>query len=128
MLQGHLLHMGSTNVSKLHSTIHRINHTNTIRRQSHVINSRVYSTPQPNAVCHIDGNHKLIHWKLVIHAGMDGFSRCIVYIKCATMVLEAFLKVCQYMVNLPMYVWIMGEKMSRCGDICCPLKMTHHVS
>ena len=25
----------------------------------------------------------MIHWRLVIHTGMDGFSRCLVYIKCA---------------------------------------------
>ena len=33
---------------------------------------------------HIDGHHKLIKWRFVIHAGVDGFSRTIVYIKCAT--------------------------------------------
>ena len=30
-----------------------------------------------------DGHHKLIRWKLVTHAGIDGFSRMIVYMKCS---------------------------------------------
>ena len=35
--------------------------------------------PSPNALWHIDGCHKLIRWCLVIHGGIDGFSRLIVY-------------------------------------------------
>ena len=81
MLQGHLLHMGvKVPRAKLRSAIHRTDHANTIRRQSHVINHRVYSTPHPNGVWHIDGNHKLIRWRLVIHAGVDSSSRCVVHI------------------------------------------------
>ena len=58
MLQGHLLHMGiKVPRAKLRSAIHRTDHANPICRQSHVINRRVYSTPHPNAVWHIDGNH-----------------------------------------------------------------------
>lgn len=33
---------------------------------------------------HIDGNHKLIRWRFVIHGGVDGFSRTIVYLRCST--------------------------------------------
>ena len=80
---------------KLRTAIHRVDHTNTVSRQSSVVNHRVYSAPHPNHVWHIDGNHKMIRWRLVIHAGVDGFSRCIVYIKCAnnncaTTVMDAF--------------------------------------
>ena len=37
----------------------------------------------------------MIRWRLVVHAGVDGFSRCVVYIKCANnncadTVLESF--------------------------------------
>ena len=30
----------------------------------------------------LDGNHKLIRWKLVIHGGIDGYSRLIVFLAC----------------------------------------------
>ena len=44
---------------------------------------------------HLDGNHKLIRWRMVIHGCVDGFSRAIVSIKCsnnneAATVLELF--------------------------------------
>ena len=32
----------------------------------------------------IDGHHKLIRWRLVTHAGIDGYRRLIVYAKCST--------------------------------------------
>ena len=38
----------------------------------------------PNSLWHIDGNHRLIRWKVVIHGGIDGHSRTIVFLKCAT--------------------------------------------
>lgn len=45
----------------------------------------------------LDGNHKLIKWKFVIHGGIDGYSRMIVYLKCnndnrATTVLKCFVQ------------------------------------
>ena len=33
---------------------------------------------------HIDGHHKLIKWRLVIHGSIDGYSRCIVYLACSS--------------------------------------------
>ena len=35
-------------------------------------------------VVFVDGHHKLIRWKLVTHAGIDGFSRMIVYLRCSS--------------------------------------------
>ena len=32
---------------------------------------------------HIDGNHKMIRWRFVLHGGIDGYSRCIVYLVCS---------------------------------------------
>ena len=96
ILQGLLIHKNiKVPREKLRSAIHRVDHINTMSRQSSVVNCRVYSAPHPNYVCHIDGNHKMIRWRLVIHAGVGGFSRCIVYIKCAnnnctTTVTDAF--------------------------------------
>lgn len=39
--------------------------------------------PHPNYIWHIDGTHKMIRWRLVIHGGIDGFSRTVVYLKCS---------------------------------------------
>ena len=49
---------------------------------------------------HTDGHHKLIRWRLVTHAGVDGYSRLIVYLKCSTnnlasTVYELFLRAIQ---------------------------------
>ncbi len=86
MLQGHLLQKRI-----------KVQRNKFVMRRSDVIRRRVYSNPHPNAVWHVDGNHKMIRWRLVIHAGIDGFSRCVVYLKCsfnncATSVLDVFLK------------------------------------
>ena len=98
MLQGHVLRLGfKIQRAALRESIHRVDHDRTVSRRSRAIKRRVYSVPHPNAIWHLDGNHKLIRWRLVIHAGVDGFSRTIVFIKCsdnnrASTVLETFLR------------------------------------
>lgn len=57
---------------------------------------RIYRVPFVNALWHIDGHHKLIRWKIVIHGGMDGYSRMVVFLRAAdnnlaTTMLDAFL-------------------------------------
>ena len=47
------------------------------------IQRRSYCVSGPNALWHIDGNHKLIKWRLVIHGGIDGFSRLVTFLKCS---------------------------------------------
>ncbi|KAJ3061118.1 hypothetical protein HDU98_002985 [Podochytrium sp. JEL0797] len=58
---------------------------------------RKYNVAGPHSLQHIDGNHKLIQEKIVIHVGVDGFSHLITYIKAANnnrpeTVLDAFLE------------------------------------
>ena len=58
---------------------------------------RKYSVPTPNALWHIDSNHKLIRWRLITHLCVDGYSRLIIYAHCcndntADTVLEQFVK------------------------------------
>ncbi|XP_059928273.1 uncharacterized protein LOC132472585 [Gadus macrocephalus] len=55
-----------------------------------------YSVPGPLSLWHIDGNHKLIRWKIVIHGGIDGYSRRIMFLSAntnnrASTVLQCFL-------------------------------------
>ena len=38
----------------------------------------------PNSLWHLDAYHKLIRWNFVIHGGIDGFSRLIVYLRVST--------------------------------------------
>ena len=97
LLKGHLFRLGiKVPRSQLRASIHEVDHERTVCRRSNVIKRCTYSVPAPNAMWHVDGNHKLIRWRLVVHAGVDGFSRTIVYIVCAnnnkaTTVLSAFM-------------------------------------
>ncbi len=45
---------------------------------------RVYHVEGPNALWHVDGYHKLVRWKLVIHGGINGFSRVITFLRVST--------------------------------------------
>eukprot|EP00794_Sanderia_malayensis_P001015 gene1015-335_t len=47
------------------------------------INRRKYCVKGPFALWHIDGNHKLIRWRLVFHGGIDGYTRMIVFVTCS---------------------------------------------
>ena len=51
----------------------------------------------PNSLWHIDSHHKLIKWRIVIHGGIDGYSRLPVYLRAsdnnrADTVLDCFIK------------------------------------
>ncbi|GBB95202.1 hypothetical protein RclHR1_24990002 [Rhizophagus clarus] len=68
---------------RLQNSIRRVDAFRNISRAIRTITRRVYKVAGPNALWHIDGNHKLIRWKFVIHAGIDGYSRMITYIHCS---------------------------------------------
>ncbi|XP_078021613.1 uncharacterized protein LOC144461816 [Epinephelus lanceolatus] len=62
------------------------------RALSHRLHQRTYSVAGPNSLWHIDGNHKLIRiqiiafclifkWRMVIHGGICGFSRLVVFLQ-----------------------------------------------
>ena len=44
-------------------------------RRRCLLHHRKYDAHGPNSLWHIDGNHKLIRWRSVIHGGIDGCSR-----------------------------------------------------
>ena len=69
--------------STLRASIHRVDPTGVEIRRRFTVQRRVYSVPHPNYIWHIDGTHKLIRWRLVIHGAIDGFSRSVVYLKCS---------------------------------------------
>lgn len=68
---------------RVRASIHRIDPENTALRRSITIRRRVYCVEGPNSLWHVDGHHKLIRWRLVIHGGIDGYSRTVVFLKCS---------------------------------------------
>ena len=54
------------------SAIHRLDPLGPTECRRPPIRRWVYSVPCPNYVWHIDGNHKLIKWHLVVHHGIGG--------------------------------------------------------
>lgn len=45
---------------------------------------RCYKVPGSNSIWHLDSYHKLIRWGIIIHGGIDGFSRLPVYLMAAS--------------------------------------------
>ena len=48
------------------------------------LHRREYHFAVPSSLWHADGYHKLIRWKIIIHGGIDGFSRLITYLHAST--------------------------------------------
>ena len=100
IIQG-VLHSHGTKVQcwRLRDTIHEIDPINTPLRWRPRIQRRPYSVSawiqcivalrfvtQKSVLCLnflIDGNHKLVGWRMVIHGAVDGYSRLIIYLHCA---------------------------------------------
>lgn len=65
-------------------------------RLRRALHRREYHVAGANHLWHVDGYHKLIRWKIVIHGGIDGYSRLIPFLRASTnntaeTALEAFL-------------------------------------
>ena len=85
LMHAHLLRLGiHVQRERLRLSVHRVDPVNISLRQATTVRRRVYYVDGPNCVWHLDGNHKLIRWRLVIHGGVDGFSRMIAYLQCST--------------------------------------------
>ena len=85
MIQGHL-HSQGVHVQR-YRVRESVAHNDPICREirwHQVLSRRTYSVPGPNSLWHIDGHHGLIRWRFVLHGGIDGFSRMIVYLHCTT--------------------------------------------
>jgi hypothetical protein len=69
---------------RLRQAIHSIDPISTSLRWRPKIQRKPYNVPGPMSLWHIDGNHKLSRWRFVIHGGIDGFSRLVVFLQCST--------------------------------------------
>ena len=69
-VEGHLLER-SIRVSRqrVRSSLCRVDPEGVALRWSYTVQRRKYSVYGPNALWHIDGQHGLIRWRLVIHGG-----------------------------------------------------------
>ena len=82
MMWGHLRSISIFVTRKrVYDSLTRVSPERIQHRRSTTISRRVYSVPSSNSLWHIDGLHCLIRWKIVIHGGIDGFSRRIVYLR-----------------------------------------------
>ena len=70
--------------SRIRESIHRVDSAGVEQRRCSTIRQRVYEVEAPNCVWHLDGNHKLIRWKYVVHGAIDGYSRVIPFLCCST--------------------------------------------
>ncbi|XP_054649077.1 uncharacterized protein LOC129190415 isoform X2 [Dunckerocampus dactyliophorus] len=86
LMRGHLNARGvRVPISRLQESLRRVDAEGVYMRRLRlrVLRRRQYSVPGPNSLWHIDGNHKLIRWRFVVHGGVDGFSRLVVYLTVA---------------------------------------------
>ena len=84
LVSGHLRSVGlRVQRDRIRASIGRVDPENSRIRWA-VICRRSYSVAGPNSLWHIDGHHSLVSWGFVIHGGIDGFCRLIVFLKCST--------------------------------------------
>lgn len=91
---------------RLRVSLLRVDPTGIHARCRNILHRRKYQVASPNALWHLDGYHKLIRWKLIVHGCIDGYSRLIVYLKVASnnraaTVLRCFLEGVQEEYGLP---------------------------
>jgi len=69
---------------RVRDSLLRVDPTGLHARCRNILHRRKYRVASPNALWHLDGYHKLIRWKFIVHGAIDGFSRLIVYLKVAS--------------------------------------------
>ncbi len=70
--------------SRLRESLMRVDSRGVQTRFRQALHRRRYSVCMPNSLWHIDGHHKLIRWRIVVHGGIDGYSRLPVFLKAST--------------------------------------------
>ena len=69
---------------RVRESLRRVDPMGVELRVRRVLHRRVYSVESPNALWHLDGYHKLIRWRFVIHGAIDGYSRLIMFLRGST--------------------------------------------
>ena len=124
MLNGHLRSRGMVVQRKrLRESIRRVDSAGVEFRRRTTTTRRVYSMPCPNFIWHVDGNHKLLRWKLVVHGAMDGYSWMLMFLQCSNnnraLTVMQLISTAITQFGRPLHVRLtMGERMFRFGRIC----------
>ncbi|XP_014677213.1 PREDICTED: uncharacterized protein LOC106817080 [Priapulus caudatus] len=66
---------------KVRESVRRVDPFGVALRSRRTLKRREYSVKGPNSLWHIDGNMKLIRWRIAVHGAVDGYSRLIVFLK-----------------------------------------------
>ena len=97
-LEGHLRSQGfRIQRQRIRASLLRVDPWGVEQRCRRVLHRRKYKVAGPNSLWHIDGLYKLIRWRIVVHGGIDGYSRLPVYLHAsdnnkAESVLRAFMR------------------------------------
>ncbi|XP_039461390.1 uncharacterized protein LOC120435654 [Oreochromis aureus] len=86
MVKGRLRALGHrVQWNRVWDSMRRVDSAGILERMANLgcVVRRTYSVPGPLSLLHIDTNHKLIRYGLVMFGGVDGFSRKILYLKAA---------------------------------------------
>ena len=84
-LAGHLSTLGyRIQRFRVRESLYRVDPLGVQQRSRRLLHRRKYRVAGPNSLWHIDGNHKLIRWHIVIHGGIDGYSRIPVYLSASS--------------------------------------------
>ncbi len=85
MLQGFLKQQGvCVQRHRIRESVFRTDPLRRSLRWHQAVNRRTYSVKGANSLWHIDGHHSLIRWRFVVHGGIDGYSRLVIYLTCNT--------------------------------------------
>ena len=80
-IEGHLRSEGyRIQRQRIRESLLRVDPWGVHQRCRRVLHRHKYKVAGPNSLWHIDGLHKLIRWRIVIHGGIDGYSRIPVYL------------------------------------------------
>ena len=131
LANGHIRSLGlkvsRQNLRDCMKEIDPIGHEARLRRR---MKRRIYHSEGLHHVWHIDGWHKLIKYGFVVHAGIDGNSKCVVFIRCSdnnesVTVLDCFKAACREQGIVPFQV-----RSDRGGEnvlVCSFMKTVHGV-
>ncbi|KIK29085.1 hypothetical protein PISMIDRAFT_89933 [Pisolithus microcarpus 441] len=62
---------------RISSSLQRVDPLGRVLHKQATIHRCHYRVSRPNALWHMDGHHKLIHWGIVIHGIIDGYCRTV---------------------------------------------------